>query len=224
MSLAPHDTPLTALPAAFDAAWSLRDLQRHLGDVPLERIRAVPSPGAATESDAVRVLESGAGPRCELIDGVLVEKSMGYKEARLAVLLATMLQNFVGPRNLGVVVGADGTIRLPENLIRIPDVSFAAWNRFPGGRIPDEAAPTIVPDLCVEIISAGNTRAEMQRKLREYFSGGVRLVWLVDWRAKTVDVYQSPTESRTLSARETLEGGDVLPGFQLAIADLFVEL
>ncbi|MBO0700947.1 MAG: Uma2 family endonuclease, partial [Zavarzinella sp.] len=73
----------------------------------------------------------------------------------------------------------------------------------------------------VEVISPGNTRGEMNRKLKEYFLAGVRLVWFVNRMDRTVTVYTAPDVSETLSERETLDGGDVLPGFRLALAKLF---
>jgi Uma2 family endonuclease len=160
----------------------------------------------------------------ELVDGVLVEKIMGFSESRIANLIGTALQNFVAKGDLGVVTGSDGMIQLLEDQVRMPDVAFASWDRFPDGEIPNEAAPEIAPDLAVEVLSPGNTLAEMTRKLREYFSAGVRLVWFVDPKTKTVTVYTSPLRSRTIAVDGTLDGGKVLPGFELRIADLFVKL
>ena len=79
------------------------------------------------------------------------------------------------PRNLGLVSGADGTIRLFPGLVRIPDVAFASWDRFPGRKIPKEPIPSLAPDLVVEVLSESNTPAEMERKRGEYFASGVRL-------------------------------------------------
>src|SRR5206468_1626606 len=76
------------------------------------------------------------------------------------------------------------------------------------------------PDLAVEVLSKGNTRAEMDRKLREYFAAGVRLVWLIDPKTRTARVHTSPEEMTRLGEGDTLDGGDVLPGFALPLRDL----
>ena len=74
------------------------------------------------------------------------------------------------------------------------------------------------------MLSPSNTRAEMARKRREYFQAGVRLVWEVNPRARIVTVFDAPERSTTLDATRTLDGGTVLPGFLLPLADLFGEL
>jgi Uma2 family endonuclease len=114
--------------------------------------------------------------------------------------------------------------RLPQNLVRIPDVAFASWERFPDDESMQESVPEVVPDLAVEVLSQSNTRGEMAVKLVEYFKAGVRLVWFVDLRAKAVTVYTSPSRSKVVSESGTLDGGKVLPGFELPVEKLFARL
>src|SRR5262245_15658247 len=109
---------------------TLGELVERLGGIPLSRILVQPPPGLATEADWLEA-QRLYGSLYELVDGVLVEKGMGYSESLLAVFLARILLNFVEPRNLGLVSGADGTVRLFAGLLRIPDVAFASWDRFP---------------------------------------------------------------------------------------------
>ena len=201
---------------------TLADLMERLGGVPPHRIRFRPSPGTAVEQD---VLDAGnKGLMCELVDGVLVEKAMGYSESTLAVFLIEMLNAFVRTRNLGLVSGPDGTIRLFPGLVRIPDVAFASWDRLPGGRRPDAPIPDVSPDLAVEVLSRSNTDAEMARKRHDYFTAGVRLVWLADPDSRTVDVYTSEHQFTRLTEADVLDGGAVLPGFRLSLSDCFAEL
>jgi len=202
---------------------TLADLLARLGDIPSERIRFHPLPGTATVEDVLEI-EAHEDRLCELVDGVLVEKPMGFSESRIAILLATALQQFVAKHDLGIVTGESGMIRLPQNLVRIPDVAFLAWDKFPGRELPDEGAPEIVPDLAVEVLSKSNTKGEMDRKLREYFHIGVRLVWFVDPQTRTVTVFRSATQSKVLSAADRLDGGKVLPGFELPVKGLFANL
>src|SRR5947209_8508698 len=164
-------------PAAPPEIETLADLLDRLGGIPLNRIRFHPYPGTATEADVLAYLEAPRKRLCELIDGVLVEKAMGYSESTLAGFLITLLDAFVRPRNLGLISAPDGTMRLWAGRVRMPDVAFVSWDRIPGGRRPTEPIPDLAPDLAVEILSASNTRAEMEQKRTDYFAAGVRLVW-----------------------------------------------
>ena len=96
---------------------------------------------------------------CELVDGVLVEKTVGYYESRVAGLLFHFIELFLQRRDLGIVLGADGTLRLMPGLVRIPDVSFISWKKFPNRELPAEPVPDLVPDLAVEVLSTANTAA-----------------------------------------------------------------
>jgi|CXWL01.1.fsa_nt_gi Uma2 family endonuclease len=201
---------------------TLADVVDDLGGVPLGRILFYPPPGTATERDVVD--QEARARLCELVEGVLVEKPMGYLESILAIAIARHLANFAVPRKLGFVSGSDGMLRLFPGLVRIPDVAFASRDRFPAGKLPVEPIPDLTPDLAVEVVSISNTPAEMARKRREYFDAGVRLVWIVDPTSQTVAVFSSPQHSVELGLHDSLDGGDVLPGFSLAIAELFAEL
>lgn len=199
---------------------TLADLVRGLGDIPLERIRFRPLPGTATEAD-VLARPNGVKRLCELIDGVLVEKAMGFYESRLAAVLISYLEVFLGTHDLGIVTGEGGTLRLAPGLVRIPDVTFLSWSHFPNRLLPAEQMPDLTPDLAVEVLSPSNTRAEMARKRREYFAGGCQLVWEVDPAALTVTVYTAPDQSTVLTENDQVDGGAVLPGFSLSIRQWF---
>jgi Uma2 family endonuclease len=202
---------------------SLADLMERLGNVPSHRIRLHPPLGTATVKDVVRIREK-EDRLCELVEGVLVEKTMGLEESMLAVFLGTLLDAFVRPQNRGIILGADGAMRILMDLVRIPDVAFVAWDRFPERRLPKVPIPLVVPNLAVEVLSKSNTRKEMAIKRREYFNAGVELVWEIDPKKRTVTVYTSVKDITVLTIDDTLDGGTVLPGFELSINDLFAEL
>ncbi len=199
---------------------TVADLLRQLGDVPAARVRMTPTPGAATEEDVIKIHDR-EGRLFELVDGVLVEKGMGYDESKMAALLIIYLGNFILQHDVGDILGADGMMRLFPGLVRIPDVAFVSCARSPSPDRKRGEIPDVVPDLVVEILSKSNTRKEMERKLDEYFEAGVRLVWYVDPEPSTVCVYTARHDFQTLTAEDHLDGGDVLPGFSLAIADWF---
>jgi len=199
---------------------TIEDLVARLGGIPLARIRFHPYPGTATEAD-VLARPDGVKHLCELVDGVLVEKPMGYYEARLAAVLIHLIETYLEQHDLGIVLGADATLRLFPGIVRLPDVAFIAWTHFPNRQLPREPVPDLAPDLAVEILSEGNTRAEMARKRREYFAAGVRLVWEVDPAARCVTVFTAPDTATRLTEDQHLDGGDVLPGFSLSVHDWF---
>jgi Uma2 family endonuclease len=198
-------------------------LLKRLGGIPPQRVRMHPAPGQATEKDVITVHDR-ENRLCELVDGTLVEKVMGFTESLLAAGLLRMLGNYVTEKDLGVVAGADGTIKLLKGLVRIPDVAFFSWERLPGRQLPRRRIPPLVPDLAVEVLSWGNTPKEMERKLKEYFLAGVRLVWFVDPNEQTVEVFTAPDRSTILAETQILTGGEVLPGLQLSVRSLFTHL
>ena len=194
------------------AAW-----HEALGCVPLERIRLTPAPGTATVEDAL--VASERKPLVELVHGTLVEKPMGYRESQVAVTLAFFLLTFVRPRKLGDVLGADATLRMPDGNVRLPDVCF-----FNAARVPAkiERVPDLCPDLAVEVLSKGNTKKEMDQKRRELFSGGTRLMWIIDGATGSAVVHtDAEGAGEAVAADGHLDGGDVLSGFRVALADLF---
>src|SRR5438046_2484942 len=133
------------------AAETMADLLEQLGDVSPARVRLQPPPGMASVDD-VLAIRRREGRLFELVDGVLVEKAMGYRESLLAAFLIKVLAAFIDDRNLGLVSGSDGMIRLFPGLVRIPDVAFVSWSRVPEGRVPSEAVPSLVPDLAIEVL------------------------------------------------------------------------
>lgn len=200
--------------------WTMEQLRKHFGMIPTERILLDPPPGTATEKDLVRLNERDKR-LCELVDGVLLEKVMATKEGLLSGWLLYLLWDFLVGRGLGIALPGDAMLQLFPGLVRIPDVSFISSERLPGGELPDEAIASLSPDLAVEVISKGNTKKEIERKLREYFASGTRLAWIIYPRTRTVEVYTSPTKKTCLGERQTLTGGEVLPGFRLPLRKLF---
>ena len=145
---------------------------------------------------------------------------MGFEEARLAIELAHLVKSYLDKNDLGICVGADGMMRIAPGLVRIPDLSFISWDRLPGRKSPREPIPDLAPDLAVEVISEGNTKAEMARKVREFFEAGVVLVWLIDPKKRTARVFSTVEQSVLIRADQALDGGDVLPGFVIRLSDL----
>jgi len=199
---------------------TVADLLGRFDEVLARRIILDPVPGTATVDD-VLAIHAREGRLCELVDGILVEKAMGFEESCLATILIQLLWNYLDGNRLGVVAGADGMMRLAPRLVRIPDVSYVSWDQFPDGIRAKGPVPATHPDLAVEVLSAGNTKAEMDRKLLDYFAAGTRLVWYMDPPERSVRVFTAIDRVTVLDESGTLDGGDVLPGFRLAVRDWF---
>ena len=88
-------------------------------------------------------------------------------------------------------------------------------------RVPDVPVWDMVPDLAIEVVSPTNTADEVQDKHLEYFRAGVRQVWVIYPRQREAYIYTSPTQVRILTGDQELDGGDILPGFRLPLAELF---
>ena len=146
---------------------------------------------------------------------------MGYWESALAIELVRLLGNFVKRRELGTLAGEAGMLQLSPGLVRIPDLSFISRARLVHHRRARAPILPFAPDLAIEVLSEGNTPREMARKVGEYFASGCRLVWLVDSRTRTVAVYTSVAKPIVVTEKQTLTGGDVLPGFRLPLRKLF---
>ena len=202
--------------------WTAQDLVQRFGPIPLNRIVLDPAPGTATVEDVV-YFDDHKDQLCELIDGTLVRKPMGFYESYLGVQITILIGQFVAERNLGVVAGADGMMQLFPDEVRIPDVSFITHARLAKSGFPEDAAPHMAPDLAVEVISRSNTREEMDRKLKEYFEAGTRAVWYVYPKTRKIVAYSSPESFTELSENDMLDGGQVLPGFTLELKTLFAK-
>jgi Uma2 family endonuclease len=196
------------------------DLYQRLGPIRLDRVVLDPPPGSATVDDVLR-LDAHEDKLCELIDGLLVRKTVGIYESYLAVQLAALLHEIVDAKKLGIVVGEAGMMQILPDQVRIPDVAFVSWERLKQSDFPREAAPHVAPDLAVEIIGRGNTPQEMQRKLEDYFAAGVRMVWYIYPAQREVHVYRGVEAATVLGEVDALTGGDVLPGFTLPLAGFF---
>jgi Uma2 family endonuclease len=146
----------------------------------------------------------------EIIDGDRVRKPpMSVFAVWMAFRLAKLLDNFHLPA--------------PINRDRRPDVAFVSYERWGKDRpMPaTDDAWDVIPNLAIEVVSPTNRVEELEQKIAEYFRAGVQLVWVVHPTRSKVHVYQSPTQITVLSKNDVLDGGMVVPGFRLVLAELF---
>jgi Uma2 family endonuclease len=204
---------------------SMADVLEALGNIPAERVcfDVEKDPGLATERDLLRYEREGDA-LYELIDGFIVEKPVGKEESFLAGELLHRIAAFLDTNDLGYLCPPDLMVRIRRRLVRLPDMSFFTWKDRSDRTIPRESISSDAPDLIVEVLSKSNTREEIDRKLREFFSIGTRLIWVINPRTRTAKIYTSANKFTELSSTGTLDGGDVLPGFKLPLSLLFARL
>jgi Uma2 family endonuclease len=166
-----------------------------------------------------------ADVRRELVDGEVVEMTPaggvhGQLTARLGRRLVAHVEAHGGGEVLVGDVGFVLTVPGDPERVRAPDVAFVSTARLPGDRLPQGFLHG-APDLAVEVLSPSDNPLEIQRKVRDYLDGGARLVWVVAPVARTVTAYRPDGSARLVREPEALDGEGVLPGFALALADIF---
>lgn len=174
-----------------------------------------------TREDLERM--GSAGERMELIDGELREKAgVSQRHGEIEMRISVPLGSHVYERNLGELYPSDTqfTVARDPDKILIPDLAFVRVDRVPPEgerwRIAGHA-----PDLAVEVISPNDSYDAVLEKIELYQQAGVPLVWLVHPRRKAVVVYPLGQPPRTLFETDILDGGDILPGFALPVAEIF---
>ena len=161
--------------------------------------------------------------RRELVRGeIRTMAPSGFDHGAIIDNLHFLLNSYVRKKKLGKVLGAETGFKLAANpdTVRGADIAFIAAARLPATRRPvgfwDGA-----PDLAVEVISPSDKLNEVEEKAEDYLAGGARLVWVVNPRNRTIMVHERDRETLVLRESETLNGGEVVPGFECAVADVF---
>ena len=183
---------------------------------------AATKPKLLTADDLLRLYSQGV--RGELIRGVLHRTmSSGQEHGELAMYIGTLINVFARPRGLGRTIGSDAGVLLERDpdTVREPDVAFISYRRSPRGvRITRYAQ--VAPELVVEIRPPRDSAADIEEKALMWLAHGVLIVWAVDPDTRTVDVYRAGSSAvATLADGDSLDGGDVLPGFSCAVSDIF---
>jgi Uma2 family endonuclease len=161
--------------------------------------------------------------RAELVRGEVVRLTpAGGEHGVIALRIGARLLAFVEAHDLGAVCAAETgfLVARDPDTVRAPDAAFVSRERMAGGPPPRRFWP-FAPDLAVEVVSPSERAEEVQERVRDWFTGGVRRLWLVYPGLRTVHVFRSPSEVRILGRGETLEGEDVLPGFACPVAEIF---
>jgi Uma2 family endonuclease len=163
------------------------------------------------------------GYRYELVEGELIRMApAGAEHGKVTVKITTPLSVHVDANNLGTVYAAETgfIIRQNPDTVRAPDVAFVSRERIESAGVI-KSYTIGAPDLAVEVISPGDTVREVEKKVREWLEAGTRMVLVVSPILRTITVYRSLTDIVVLTEKDTLDGDDVVPGFCIAVADVF---
>jgi len=162
----------------------------------------------------------------EVVDGELVMSLKNdWFHGRICTRVVIALGNFVLKHRLGAVLDSSTGFWMHNRNCRAPDVSFVLKSRLAElGFKPNERRffPG-APDLAVEVLSPNNTRAEIDERLRDFFSSGTQLAWIINPDSEPVEICHSLTKRSLVGSGAFLDGENLLPGFKFAIADLFKE-
>lgn len=171
---------------------------------------------------AEQLLRSPDLGRCELVRGELVTMTpAGFEHGNVALAVGAAIRDFVHRRRLGVVTAAETgyLIESDPDTVRAPDVAFVRAERIPAEK-PKGFFPG-APDLAVEVLSPDDRASEVNDKVQQWLETGCRAVWVVDPKTRSVSVYRGPKDIEIVDLAGTLDGGDILPGFALPVAEIF---
>lgn len=163
------------------------------------------------------------GERYDLVDGKLDRMAAaGRRHGRIALRFGRVVDAFVDAHQLGEVYAAETGFILSRNpdVVLAPDVSFVRADRITPD-LDEDGFLALAPDLAVEVISPSQRAGKIREKSRRYLEAGVPLLVLIYPRRRRVTVHRGHDPVEKLDDSGVIDGGDVLPGFRLPVADLF---
>lgn len=163
------------------------------------------------------------GFRYELVRGELIRMApTGDEHGDITMELAALLHRYVKANKLGKVYAAETGFKLESNpdTVRAPGIAFVRMERVQAtGRLPGFRFGA--PDLAVEVLSPSDRIKRVQEKVGNWLEAGAYMVWVVSPKLRTVTTYRSLSDIITLTEKDFLDGGKVVPGFQIRVADIF---
>ena len=165
-----------------------------------------------------------AGQSYELVNGIVIEMmTSGYASSAVALRFALRLEMYLEDNPIGRLTGADGTYRLSEHDIRVPDVGY--FSNAKAELINDKYKfLPFPPDLAVEVVSPTDRASEIREKVKLYLDSGTLLIWVVYPSTREVIVYTPDSQPQVLSESDLLNGGLILPNFEVSLTTIFAVL
>lgn len=172
-----------------------------------------------TRKDLEKIQAEHPDYRMELVDGnIIVMSPSGYESDEVAAEFTAVLRNWVRPRKLGRVTGSSAGFDLPNAEVRAPDVSFVLASRL---RRSPRSFAELAPDLMVEVKSPTDTLKSLRTKIHAFLSQGTKVGILINPEKHTVEIYRPNQDVVILGDRDLLTVPDLLPGFEVAVVDLW---
>jgi Uma2 family endonuclease len=172
-----------------------------------------------TRQDLEKLQAQNPDYRMELVDGkIIVMSPSGYESEEVATNMGVCLHNWVRPRKLGRVTASSAGFELPNSNVRAPDVSFVLAERL---RRSPRSYAELAPDLMVEVKSPSDTLKSLRDKIQEFLSQGTQVGILLNPEKHSVEIYRPNQDVVTLGDGDILTVPDLLPGFEVAVADLW---
>jgi Uma2 family endonuclease len=175
-----------------------------------------------TTADQLFQASSSLG-RCELVRGGLIMMSpAGSEHGAVAAAVGAILRDFVKPRRLGVILGAETGFRIGSDpdTVRAPDAAFVVAERI-GAQLPRGFFPG-PPDLAVEVVSPEDRASEVIAKVEAWLAAGARSVWVVDPKTQTVAIHHGDRRVAVLKSADVLTDEAILPGFSTVVSEFFM--
>lgn len=175
------------------------------------------------QTAADELLKRSDDGRYEIVNGQLVESTMGVRESRVAWIINSLIAAFAEPKQLGSGFFSDLGYRcfpFAPDQVRRPDGSFILQARLTAELFTEGFCP-IAPDLAIEVVSPNDAYREVEGKVDEYLRAGVRLVWVINPERELVRIHRADGTIAEVSGAGELSGEDVLPGFSAPVAKLF---
>ena len=163
------------------------------------------------------------GFRYELVRGELVKMAAAKNyHGEIAGYVVGSLVPYVRRNRLGKVYTAEAGFILASDPahVRVPDIGFVRRENVDRLGRPDSLWPE-PPDLAIEVISPSDRYSDVEEKVLDYLEAGTQMVILAESRTRTVKVYRSPTDVVVLTEEDTLDGGDVVPGWHILVSEIF---
>lgn len=149
----------------------------------------------------------------------------GWRHGRIVHRLEVLLGRYIEENKLGEAFGAETgfLISRDPDTVRAPDIAFIAQDNLPT-KEPAEAYWPGAPDLVVEVLSPNDKTGEIDEKIQAWLAAGAKLVWVVDPQLQSVSIHRSAIVVAVKTGNDMLDGGDVVPGFNCPVAEIFTAL
>ena len=174
-----------------------------------------------TAEELLRLPDTGG--RLELVEGELYEMPpAGGMHGGVAMTIGALLTSYIRANRLGRAFAAEtGFILAREpDTVRAPDASFVSNARLPQGELPFGYLE-LAPDLAIEVTSPSDSAREVRDKADSWLAAGTSQVWVISPQHRTVTVHRAGELASVIDESGTLRGGDLLPGFEVSVAELF---